>query len=181
MGKLRENFPWSESTVKEKIRATTTLQAVVEAGGYDDLGDAAYPLFREMYGTLHKGDFDNLSEMGPWLSLHYDLVRDVVREELIKKGTVSCENFWSDKEIKGKIKATKAFKALVKAKGYEGSIIRASAPVVEAIYGKVERKHFDSISGYLEFIWKHQRFIDELLAIALGDDRFMRKWDENKH
>ena len=74
MGKLRENFPWSESTVKEKIRATTTLQAVVEAGGYDDLGDAAYPLFREMYGTLHDGDFDSLSEMGPWLSTHYDLL-----------------------------------------------------------------------------------------------------------
>ena len=176
MGKLREKFPWTEAKVKEKIRATTTLQAVVEAGGYDDLGDAAYPLFREMYGTLHEGDFDNLSEMGSWLSTHYDGFRDVVREELIKKGTVSCEEFWSDKEIKAKVKATDAFKALVKAKGYEGSIIRASAPVVEAIYGKVERKHFDSISGYLEFLWKHQRFIDELLTVALKDRRFMSKW-----
>ena len=176
MGKLRKKFAWTEAKVKEKIRATKTLQAVVDAGGYDDLGNAAYPLFREMYGTLHKGDFDNLSEMGPWLSMHYDGFRDVVREELIKKGTVSCENFWSDKEIKGKIKSTQAFKALVKARGYEGSIIRASAPVIEAIYGKVERKLFGSICGYLDFIWKHQKFIDELLTVALKDDRFMRKW-----
>ena len=73
MGRLRERFPWSESTVKEKIRATTTLQAVVEAGGYDNLGEAAFPVIREMYGTLHEGDFDNLSEMGPWLSTHYGL------------------------------------------------------------------------------------------------------------
>ena len=91
---------------------------------------------------------------------------------------MSCEEGWSDKEIKRKIKATKTFKALVKAQGYEGSIIRAYAPVIEAIYGKVERKHFESISGYLEFMWKHQRFIDELLAVALKDRRFMRKWDE---
>ena len=30
----------------------------------------------------------------------------------------------------------RAFKALVKAQGYEGNIIRASAPVLKAIYGK---------------------------------------------
>ena len=176
MGKLREKFAWTEAKVKEKIRATTTLKAVVAAGGYDDLGEAAYPVIREMYGTLHEGDFDNLSEMGPWLSTHYDGFRDVVREELIKKGSVSCEEFWSDTKIKTKIKATDAFKALVQAQGYKGGIIRASAPVVEAIYGKVERKHFDTISDYLEFLWRHQRLIDELLTIVLKDDRFMRKW-----
>ena len=178
MGKLREKFRCTKSEVKQTIRATKTLQAVVEAGGYDDLGEAAYPVIRELYGTLHKGDFDNISEMGPWLSMHYDLCRDVAREELIKKGMVSCEDGWSDAQIKRKIKTTKAFKALVKAKGYEGSVIRASAPVIEAIYGKVERKHFDSISGYLEFLWKHHKFLDELLTVALGDDRFMRKWAE---
>ena len=164
-----------------RLRTTKALQAVVEAGGYDDLGDAAYPLFREIYGTLHKGDFDNLSEMGPWLSTHYDGFRDVVREELIKKGKVSCEEGWSDDEIKRKIKITKAFKALVQADGYEGSMVRASAPVIEAIYGKVERNHFDGISDYLDFVRKHQKVIDEILAIALGDDRFMRKWKETKH
>ena len=178
MGILREKFAWTEAKVKEKIRATKTLRTVVNAGGYDDLGNAAYPVIREMYGTLHKGDFDNLSEMGPWLSTHYDGFRDVVREELIKKGKVSCEEGWSDDEIKRKIKITKAFKALVEAEGYEGSMVRASAPVIEAIYGKVERQHFDSISAYLEFIWKHQKFIDELLTIALKDDRFMRKWEK---
>ena len=163
--------------MKIRLRTTKALQETVEAGGYDDLGEAAYPAIREIYGRLHEGDFDSLSEMGRWLSMHYDGFRDVAREELIKKGTVSCEDGWSDKEIKRKIKATQAFRALVKPGGYEGSIIRAYAPVLEAIYGKVERKHFDNISGYLEFLWKHQRFIDELLTVALRDDRFMRKWE----
>lgn len=63
------------------------------------------------------------------------------------------------------------------ANGYKSSIIRASASVIEALYGKVKQKHFDNISDYLEFLWKHHRLIDELLTIALEDDRFMRKWD----
>lgn len=49
--------------------------------------------------------------------------------------------------------------------------------MIEALYGKVKQKHFDNISDYLEFLWKHHRLIDELLTIALEDDRFMRKWD----